>query len=1446
MNTTKTTGTAGLPVSTFHRFIYLLFSAMGAILFFGISSVQAQTTVNFTTSGSHQWPCPVGVSSITVECWGGGGAGGGATGNSNAAAGGGAGGSYVKAISYSVTPGVTYNISVGAGGNGSTGDGTDGGSSWFGSSSTILATGGKGGSDAPNSNTSANGGPKQISGNIGFTPGYSFYGGKGANGSSTSYGGGGGSSAGNAANGNDATNRTGAAAVTGGSAGYDGVTSGSVSGTPGFGGGGGAARATGSTNRSGGDGGVGKVSITYTQLTYKSQILSVDAGATTWCEPETRNVTVQIKNNGTATWTDANPDINIGIKWNTNGANWSDYFVKVDAGGLAPGATGTYVLPITTSNYVNPGGYTTPLAIGVNNISVDVIYEGISNFGQNLGGVGPGNAAYTSPNQDISAAATIIRSSGAGTDAQSVCQNIAIANITYQLGGGATGASVTGLPAGVSGSYNGGTKVYTISGSPTVFGSFAYTVTAEGPCGNNSLPGTIDVTEAATLTLTSAGSTTSQTLCMNSSLTDITYSVGGTGSGGNVTGLPAGVTGTYSSGVVTISGTPTVSGTFNYSVVGTGICNSVPETGSITVNDAPTGLSVSPSSATICVGESESLTGNSSINAQSTIASENFNGTPNVTVIGTSDNSGQVWTKESNGVSVNGVQAFTSPNGGGIEVAMAAITSCFNWGGCPAAANTTMTSASFSTNNLSSVTLSWAQAYKKGNVAGSSATVEISTDNVNWTVLQSYAANVGAANAFASESITLNASYLNQPTVWVRFIFVGNVSAGFFSSQSAWWAIDDLLVNGNSTPLYSWSANTAPAVNGLPGGAGTPSAANATISVSPTQTTSYTLTSYNPITGCSTSLAGNVVTVNQNSTISLSSAPGSDNQILCAGSAVSPITYAVGGGGNGALISGLPPSFQGAFADGTFTISGGDNAAQGTYNYTVTTTGPCQQVSATGTIVVGAPVDAVVDIRNVSVCSNSPDGQISLTPNGGTAPYSYVWTGIIGSGNPANTPYTNGTNAPTQTGLQYGFYNVQITDGTGCVKTISNIHVMKAFLPYITHNGSISSECAPTGTLVIYAAAAIAPYTYSLDGVNYQPSNIFTNLADGNYTIHVKDAGGCENTKVAVVGKALPVTITPYVLPSSSCSNDGKIFVYRNGGIPPYSYSLDDVTYQSSNAFTNMTPGSYTVYVKDSKGCTYSQVVNVPQGSGVSVSSHKSDVSACIDDGSIQFIALGGTAPYTYSLDGVNFQPSNTFINLSVGSYTGTVKDSKGCTGTLNVTLITSLINVSTHSVNASDCETPDGQIQIFVSGGVGPYTYSVDGNNYQASNSFTGLVAGTYDVYVKDSKTCIGVLTGVEVGPQECLNNNLRTPVVKHPAQDLKGEVLAYPNPSNGEFNLQVGQLKAGTHLEVTDILGKMVFKTTTIQKSMIRIGSNWKPGVYFVKIVSGNESQTIRLVKQ
>src|SRR5205809_2118880 len=92
--------------------------------------VCSQTSQTFSTSGT--WTCPAGVTSITVECWGGGGAGGGATGNPSAGGGGG-GGSYVKNTALAVMVGTTYTVNVAAAVTGNTGAGTNGNSSWFGS-----------------------------------------------------------------------------------------------------------------------------------------------------------------------------------------------------------------------------------------------------------------------------------------------------------------------------------------------------------------------------------------------------------------------------------------------------------------------------------------------------------------------------------------------------------------------------------------------------------------------------------------------------------------------------------------------------------------------------------------------------------------------------------------------------------------------------------------------------------------------------------------------------------------------------------------------------------------------------------------------------------------------------------------------------------------------------------------------------------------------------------------------------------------------------------------------------------------------------------------------------------------------------------------------------------------------------------------------------------------
>ncbi len=179
---------------------------------------------------------------------------------------------------------------------------------------------------------------------------------------------------------------------------------------------------------------------------------------------------------------------------------------------------------------------------------------------------------------------SIALTSAAGTNVQNVCINTAMTTITYSTAI-ATGATFTGLPAGVTGTW--ASNVVTISGTVTTLGTFNYTVTLTGGCGTATATGTITVTPDAAIALTSAAGTNVQAKCVNQAFTNITYSVSGGGTGAGVTGLPAGVTGTFAAGVFAISGTPTAAGVFNYTVTTTGTCVQATATGTLTVYALP-------------------------------------------------------------------------------------------------------------------------------------------------------------------------------------------------------------------------------------------------------------------------------------------------------------------------------------------------------------------------------------------------------------------------------------------------------------------------------------------------------------------------------------------------------------------------------------------------------------------------------------------------------------------------------------------------------------------------------------------------------------------------------------------------------------------------------------------------------------------------------------------
>ncbi|MCX6226379.1 MAG: hypothetical protein NTV01_16795 [Bacteroidia bacterium] len=241
----------------------------------------------------------------------------------------------------------------------------------------------------------------------------------------------------------------------------------------------GVALAVNSTNNRTGSVDYIEIAITLTIAgTYKSQFTAMNTGSPTWCPGETRTVTVTVKNNGTLTWTDSWPDINIGVKWNTNGTSWADYYVRTDAGNLAPGATATYSLTITASNATAGPVYGTPFSAGSNNLTFDAVYEGLSWFAGNGGGVGPGNTVYASPAITIGAVpaqpGTI---SGSATPCAGSSQTYSVTNVggvTYawtfpsgwsQTGGGTTNSVVVTVGA-VSGNVQVTPSIASCTGTP--------------------------------------------------------------------------------------------------------------------------------------------------------------------------------------------------------------------------------------------------------------------------------------------------------------------------------------------------------------------------------------------------------------------------------------------------------------------------------------------------------------------------------------------------------------------------------------------------------------------------------------------------------------------------------------------------------------------------------------------------------------------------------------------------------------------------------------------------------------------------------------------------------------------------------------------------------------------------------------------------------------------
>ncbi|MBI3138835.1 MAG: hypothetical protein HYZ15_09645 [Sphingobacteriales bacterium] len=396
-----------------------------------------------------------------------------------------------------------------------------------------------------------------------------------------------------------------------------------------------------------------------------------------------------------------------------------------------------------------------------------------------------------------------------------------------------------------------------------------------------------------------------------------------------------------------------------------------------------------------------------------------------------------------------------------------------------------------------------------------------------------------------------------------------------------------------------------------------------------------------------------------------------------------------------------------------------------TYTIVATINLSCNGAQASTTFVLPGP--AIGTTVTNTTCGNT-DGMIVAVGSGTTGPYTYSIDGTSFQG--------SGTFA----GLAAGVYTLTVKDVNGC-KSTATVIIQNTNGPLLTLTSTNAACGINNGTVTASVTGGSPPYTYSINGVTFQSSNFFTGLTGGTYTITVKDANLCINAASLSISSSPAPQLTAIPAAATCGSNNGMITAFGSSGTAPLLYSINGNTYQAGNLFTNLTPGAYTVTVKDANACMATVNVTVPNSPAPTVTAIAASATCNNVNGMITATGSGGIAPLQYSIDGINFQAGNIFTGLAAGVYTVTVKDATGCTNIVSVTVLNSNAPSLTASATASACNINNGSITAAASGGTPAYQYSINGITFQVSALFPGLAPGNYIVYVRDAGGCIAAI---------------------------------------------------------------------------------------------------------
>ncbi len=158
--------------------------------------------------------------------------------------------------------------------------------------------------------------------------------------------------------------------------------------------------------------------------------------------------------------------------------------------------------------------------------------------------------------------------------------------------------------------------------------------------------------------------------------------------------------------------------------------------------------------------------------------------------------------------------------------------------------------------------------------------------------------------------------------------------------------------------------------------------------------------------------------------------------------------------------------------------------------------------------------------------------------------------------------------------------------------------------------------------------------------------------------------------------------------PTACGATDGSITATATGGDAPYQFAIDAQPFSSSVNFNNLAAGTYQLKVKDKNNCERSTSVTLnPFGSTLAATVSAANSGCKTSDGVITINASGGTAPYTYQIDGGTASATAVYDNLDAGTYSIVVSDNTGCAVTQNVQVLSGTsFSLDVQSIITANC----------------------------------------------------------------------------------------------------------------------------------------------------------------